>query len=256
MVSHALVLDLVQATGRVSRGTTLTVGFDGDTQDAASTARAWCERVGHEFVSASDAGVVVRTGRRVDPLADLAPDQRPGTRVWMYTNFDCNLACDYCCVRSSPRTERRALGEDRVRRIADEALDAGVSELILTGGEPFLLPDIDDLVAACTRRLPTTLLTNGMLLTGTKLERLRRMDRDRLTLQISLDSPTPDVHDGHRGRSWARAKGSARRRTKDSRSRWRRRYAHPRTRPVPRVPRRARHCARSTDPCDRPSWRR
>ena len=206
MVSHALVLDLVQATGRVSRGTTLTVGFDGDTQDAASTARAWCERVGHEFVSASDAGVVVRTGRRVDPLADLAPDQRPGTRVWMYTNFDCNLACDYCCVRSSPRTERRALGEDRVRRIADEALDAGVSELILTGGEPFLLPDIDDLVAACTRRLPTTLLTNGMLLTGTKLERLRRMDRDRLTLQISLDSPTPDVHDGHRGRgSWARA---------------------------------------------------
>lgn len=206
MVSHALVLDLVQATGRVSRGTTVTVGFDGNAQDAASTARAWCERVGHEFVSASADGVVVRSGRRADPLADLAPDQRPGTRVWMYTNFDCNLACDYCCVRSSPRTERRALGEDRVRRIADEALDAGVSELILTGGEPFLLPDIDDLVAACTRRLPTTLLTNGMLLTGTKLERLRRMDRDRLTLQISLDSPTPDVHDGHRGRgSWARA---------------------------------------------------
>jgi molybdenum cofactor biosynthesis enzyme MoaA len=206
MVSHALVLDLVQATGRVARGTTVTVGFDGDAQDAAATARAWCERVGHEFVSASDAGVVVRTGRRVDPLADLAPDQLPGTRVWMYTNFDCNLACDYCCVRSSPRTERRALGEDRVRRIADEAFDAGVSELILTGGEPFLLPDIDDLVAACTRRLPTTLLTNGMLLTGTKLERLRRMDRDRLTLQISLDYPTPDVHDGHRGRgSWARA---------------------------------------------------
>ena len=50
--------------------------------------------------------------------------------------------------------------------------------------------EIDELVAACTRRLPTTLLTNGMLLTGTKLERLRRMDRDRLTLQISLDSPT------------------------------------------------------------------
>jgi molybdenum cofactor biosynthesis enzyme MoaA len=207
MVSHTLLLDLVQATGRVARGSTVAIDFEGDPDNAARIAREWCERTGHEFVSGSAAdGIVVRTGRRRDPIADLEPDQRPGTRVWIYTNFDCNLACDYCCVRSSPQTDRRAIGADRVERIADEALDAGVSELILTGGEPFLLPDIDALVAVCTRRLPTTLLTNGMLLTGAKLERLRRMDRDRLTLQISLDSPTPEVHDAHRGRgSWARA---------------------------------------------------
>ena len=77
---------------------------------------------------------------------------------------------------------------------------------MLTGGEPFLLPDIDELVAACTSVLPTTLLTNGMLLHGRRLERLRRMDRERLALQISLDSPTPELHDSHRGAgSWARA---------------------------------------------------
>jgi MoaA/NifB/PqqE/SkfB family radical SAM enzyme len=124
----------------------------------------------------------------------------------MYTNFDCNLACDYCCVRSSPQTARAALGLDRVRQLATEAVEAGVCELVLTGGEPFLLPDIDDLVAACTAVLPTTLLTNGMLLRGRRLDALRRMDRDRLTLQISLDSPTSDIHDSHRGRgSWDRA---------------------------------------------------
>ena len=133
------------------------------------------------------------------------PDQMPGTRLWMYTNFDCNLACDYCCVRSSP-TQRRALGADRVRRLAEEAVDAGVSELILTGGEPFLLPDLDDLVATCTAALPTTLLTNAMLFRGRRLQMLRRMDRDRVVLQISLDSPTPHRHDQHRGaRSWERA---------------------------------------------------
>ncbi|MEP6631854.1 MAG: radical SAM protein [Lapillicoccus sp.] len=124
----------------------------------------------------------------------------------MYTNFDCNLACDYCCVRSSPRAERRALGVDRVRRLVDEAVAAGVVELVLTGGEPFLLPDIDVLVEACTSVLPTTLLTNGMLLHGRRLERLRRMDREQLALQISLDSPNPELHDSHRGAgSWARA---------------------------------------------------
>ncbi len=39
-----------------------------------------------------------------DPLLDLPPSARPGSRLWIYTNVDCNLACDYCCVRSSPRT--------------------------------------------------------------------------------------------------------------------------------------------------------
>ena len=91
-------------------------------------------------------------------------------------------------------------------RLAAEAAAAGVSELILTGGEPFLLPDLDTLVAACTARLPTTLLTNAMLFRGRRLDMLRRMDRDRLVLQVSLDSATPEQHDAHRGpRSWERA---------------------------------------------------
>lgn len=207
MVNALLILDLVEAAQSCPRGSTFTVSFTGDADDAAATVAAWCEGSGNEVVSVDEeSGAVVRRGLRVDPFAGLSPDQLPGTRLWMYTNFDCNLACDYCCVRSSPRAERRALGRENVSRLAREAREAGVSELILTGGEPFLLPDIDDLVADCTAELPTTLLTNGMLFAGSKLDRLRNMDRERLTLQISLDSPTPEVHDSHRGRgSWARA---------------------------------------------------
>jgi len=68
------------------------------------------------------------------------------------------------------------------------------------------LPDLDELVAACTAALPTTLLTNGMQLRGHRLARLQRMDRTRLVLQISLDSATPARHDRHRGTgSWAGA---------------------------------------------------
>ncbi|HEV8561127.1 MAG TPA: radical SAM protein [Actinophytocola sp.] len=199
MVNPALILDLVERVGALASGATTTVPLHpGD----ASTVEAWCARTGNQLVRIDDSGAVVRRGRPVDPVTD----RPPGTRLWLYTNFDCNLACDYCCARSSPRTPRRALGLDRVRRLAAEAAASGVSELLLTGGEPFLLPDIDELAAACTARLPTTLLTNGMLFHGTRLERLRRMDRDRLALQISLDSPTPEVHDQHRGRgTWTRA---------------------------------------------------
>ncbi|MCP3760683.1 radical SAM protein, partial [Streptomyces sp. TBY4] len=76
----------------------------------------------------------------------------------------------------------------------------------LTGGEPFMLPDLDEIVAACTAVLPTTLLTNGMLWRGRRLQMLQAMPRDRLALQISLDSATPDLHDSHRGKgTWAKA---------------------------------------------------
>ena len=116
------------------------------------------------------------------------------------------LRCDYCCVRSSPKAPRRALGLERVRRIAIEAAELGVSEIFVTGGEPFLLPDIGEILAACAAAAPTTVLTNGMLFAGRRLETLRALPRDRVTLQISLDSPTPERHDRHRGKgTWARA---------------------------------------------------
>jgi MoaA/NifB/PqqE/SkfB family radical SAM enzyme len=130
--------------------------------------------------------------------------ERPvGSRVWLYTNFHCNLRCDYCCVRSSPQAPRRELGLERVRRIADEAARLGVGEFFVTGGEPFLLKDIGKILLACSATAPTTVLTNGMLFAGRRLEALRSLPRDRVTLQISLDSATPERHDNHRGKgSW------------------------------------------------------
>ncbi len=129
-----------------------------------------------------------------------------GSRLWLYTNFDCNLHCDYCCVRSSPKVPRRELGLPRVQRIAMEAAGLGVSEIFVTGGEPFLLPNIGDILLACIAAAPTTVLTNGMLFAGRQLQVLLSLPRDRLTLQISLDSPTPERHDLHRGQgTWARA---------------------------------------------------
>jgi uncharacterized radical SAM superfamily Fe-S cluster-containing enzyme len=144
---------------------------------------------------------------RCGPVAVPAEDDRPvGSRVWLYTNFDCNLRCDYCCVRSSPTTPQRALGLERVRRIASEAAELGVGEIFVTGGEPFLLPDISEILTACAAAAPTTVLTNGMLFTGRRLENLRTLPRERVTLQISLDSPTPERHDRRRGKgTWARA---------------------------------------------------
>ena len=202
-----VVLDLIEGLGRVPTGGTATIELvEAHRNTALDLVAQWCASTGNEIVSVEGLTVTVLHGRSPDPLAGLDHAQLPGSRVWVYTNFDCNLACDYCCVRSSPKAERRAIGAERLQQIASEAAAAGVHELILTGGEPFLLNDIDVLANSCTAELPTTLLTNGMLFRGARLERLRRMDRSRLTLQVSVDSAAPGIHDSHRGTgSWAKA---------------------------------------------------
>ncbi len=127
------------------------------------------------------------------------------SRLWVYTNYDCNLHCGYCLVSSSPTTPRRGLPLDTFRRLVDEAVALGCQEIFLTGGEPAILPHITAMLAYATPRLRTTLLTNGMLWRGARLARLQEVLHPDLTLQISLDSGTPDLHDYHRGPgTWAK----------------------------------------------------
>jgi sulfatase maturation enzyme AslB (radical SAM superfamily) len=69
-----------------------------------------------------------------------------------------------------------------------------------------MLSEIGEILAACAAAAPTTVLTNGMLFAGRQLETLRALPRERIAFQISLDSPTPERHDRHRGNgTWARA---------------------------------------------------
>ena len=214
--ASGLLPELIAALRRMRPGDLVAV-TSGEASVGAEL-EAWCRFTRNTLmdmtVEAGRTRWVVRYG---EAPANTDAERPVGSRLWLYTNFDCNLRCDYCCVRSSPKAPRRQLGLDRVRQIAIEAAELGVSEIFVTGGEPFLLADIGEILAACAAAAPTTVLTNGMLLAGRRLEMLRALPRDRVTLQISLDSPTPERHDRHRGkgtcaRAWkgierARAEG-------------------------------------------------
>jgi len=127
-------------------------------------------------------------------------------RLWLYTNYDCNLSCSYCVAESTPRSARRGLPPETAYRLIDEASDLGFEELFLTGGEPFILPHIFDLIAHAQPRLRVTVLSNGVALRGARLARLLALPREGLTIQISLDGATPDTNDNYRGAgSWHKA---------------------------------------------------
>jgi pyruvate-formate lyase-activating enzyme len=200
-----LLPELITALRRCRAGDLLAVVSD--RAELGVDLELWCRFTRNTLIETTvDSGWnrwVIRCG---EAPGDNRSERPVGSRLWLYTNFDCNLHCDYCCVRSSPKTPRRGLGLPRIQRIASEAAALGVGEFFLTGGEPFLLPEIAEILAVCTAVAPTTVLTNGALLAGRRFEALRSLRNEWLTLQISLDSPTPEIHDLHRGKgTWERA---------------------------------------------------
>lgn len=157
-----------------------------------------------EQVSWADAPEVVDDGLPVVPLfgSALFPP-----RLWLYTNFHCNLACSYCSVASSPQARRRSVSLERFKALVDEAVAESFTEIYVTGGEPFLEPDIVEMVLYATEQVDVVLLTNGMLYQGYRLEQLTRLaGRERLVLQTSIDAASPAGHDVNRGAgSWQKA---------------------------------------------------
>jgi MoaA/NifB/PqqE/SkfB family radical SAM enzyme len=137
--------------------------------------------------------------------ANATPAQDFAWKLWLYTNFDCNLRCSYCVARSSPAAPRRALGLEDANRLVDEAVELGFSDVFFTGGEPFILNDIYEMLRYASERVRTTVLTNGMLLRGRRLERLAGIAGPNLLVQVSLDGARPEDHDPYRGDgSWVK----------------------------------------------------
>ncbi len=174
----------------------------------------WADLVGHdvaEQVAQTESGpwwfAVRKAGATLAPTSVFSiGDRTPiGQRVWVYTNFDCNLACSYCCAESSPKAEARRFPVELARRAFAEFSEQGGREVLFTGGEPFMHPELGELLAAA-EGMERTILTNAMIIgRGRRREILEELDRGVL-LQVSLDSATAEVHDRQRGAgSWAKA---------------------------------------------------
>jgi uncharacterized Fe-S cluster-containing radical SAM superfamily protein/TusA-related sulfurtransferase len=177
----------------------------------------WADLTGHTVdaqVSESQDGPwwfgVRKAGAAETPVTDSVfsrGERTPvGRRLWVYTNFDCNLACGYCCAESSPRAAARRLEPGLARELFAEFRALGGREVFLTGGEPFMHPQLGELVDAADG-LARTVLTNAMIFgRGRRREVLESFDRSSVVLQVSLDSATPELHDRQRGKgAWARA---------------------------------------------------
>ena len=93
-----------------------------------------------------------------------------------------------------------------MKRLVDEAVALGFEQIFFSGGEPFLLNDVYDMLAYSSARVKTSVLTNGMLLRGPRLDKLCAINCDNLVVQVSLDGGCAEDHDAYRGQgSWVKA---------------------------------------------------
>ncbi len=100
----------------------------------------------------------------------------------------CNLSCAYCNEydRTSPPVP---VGE--LQRRIDLLANLGTTIITLSGGEPLLHPDLDGVIRHIrSRGVIAGLITNGYLLTASRIARLNRAGLDHL--QISIDNVRPN----------------------------------------------------------------
>lgn len=94
------------------------------------------------------------------------------------------------------------LTSDTVRWYLKEASSLKVKEYYFTGGEPFLHPQLLDIIKESLTFGPTTILSNGTLITpalAQEFNQISRSSRHKLEFRISLDSSVEAENDRIRG---------------------------------------------------------
>jgi MoaA/NifB/PqqE/SkfB family radical SAM enzyme len=100
----------------------------------------------------------------------------------------CNLSCAYC--NEYDKVSAPVPTEEMLCRI-DLLAHLGTQIITVSGGEPLLHPDLDEIIRAIrSHDVIATIITNGYLLTPERIERLNRAGLEHL--QISIDNVNPD----------------------------------------------------------------
>ena len=124
---------------------------------------------------------------------------RPHHAQWMITR-KCNYRCRGCNVWQEQ--DQRELSTEEIKRGLDILKELGVVDIVLSGGEPLLREDADEIIEYASRFFVTTVYDNGSM-AATKLEALRDVDFVAISID-SLDEARNDYIKGVKG-AWRKA---------------------------------------------------
>lgn len=128
---------------------------------------------------------------------------RPSSPLWVTVNVTsaCNLSCRYCF--NQPRSHEHMPLED-FQTLLGILKQAQIFLLTLSGGEPFLHPDIDQILRLVHSKFDhATVLSNGTRITRKNLETIREIIEQKgyFPVQVSLDAKDPLTNELTRGKT-------------------------------------------------------
>jgi radical SAM protein len=125
-------------------------------------------------------------------------NRTPLVVIWEVTRA-CDLACFHCRASAQPQRNPLELSTVEAKKLIDDVAQLDPPIFIFTGGDPLKRPDIYELVehAASKYLHPAMTPSATPLLNPESLMRLKQAGLRRLAL--SLDGPTPELHDSFRG---------------------------------------------------------
>lgn len=140
-----------------------------------------------------------RVFEKVSRYAEIVKNGGSIGIVQFQYNYACNFKCTHCSISRMLKPGARSLTPPDVKMIADQADAMGLAHWVITGGEPLVFPDLDEVVAAVgPERFYISCDTNGFLMTDEKARHLEEIGVDKI--QMSLDSIRPSDHDAFRKR--------------------------------------------------------
>jgi sulfatase maturation enzyme AslB (radical SAM superfamily) len=163
----------------------------------ANDLRAWSRIAGHEFLgTTADGSFVLRRGGK--PLS-LSTATETLKELWLFPispNW-CNLACTHCLYTASPRSldRYRVSGEELSSILAQLGSIGARPHFMITGGEPFLHPDLAELLGTLDAGgYSFQVMSNGTMISERVAERFSRFKHLR-KIQISIEGESPELND-------------------------------------------------------------
>jgi MoaA/NifB/PqqE/SkfB family radical SAM enzyme len=118
-------------------------------------------------------------------------------------SYICNMHCLHCCIRElQVPQERRVMTVTDIKNIAEQAHELGFAQFVISGGEPLLFSDFDEIVNAIDPvKFWITTDSNGWFMDEEKSKHLKEIGVDKV--QLSIDSLEYGKHDQFRQKAGA-----------------------------------------------------
>ncbi|MBI5558970.1 MAG: radical SAM protein [Deltaproteobacteria bacterium] len=120
--------------------------------------------------------------------------------------FRCNFRCNHClCARINESGKRREMDANEYAKIVRDAMKLGATTFGLEGGEPFVSNEWEEVIKAFQPQYNHVIIsTNGFLFDEEKAQKCAKLGVD--TINFSLDSGIPEIHDAFRRQRGSHAK--------------------------------------------------